>query len=287
MLKVEERQGGVVVYGLDIDLKNTFECGQCFRWNAEPDGSYTGVAYGKALNVSEIGDGMLYLKDTSKKDLEDTWYYYFDMDKDYSSIAEALKGDEILDKAMRMGRGIRILRQDPWECLISFIISANNRIPQIKRVVENICRSYGDPVDYMGRTYYTFPGPERLAAVDEETLKETRCGFRASYIIEAARMVQQGFDLKAIYEMDIDEARSRLKEIPGVGDKVADCILLFAYGKTQAFPVDVWVKKVLTQLYGFKDSNIDRIRRFAESKFGDYAGYAQQYLFYYMREKAM
>lgn len=286
-MRVEEVHGGIIVYDIDMDLKNTFECGQCFRWNAEPDGSYTGVAFERVLNISKIGDRVLYLKETSKHDFEAVWYNYFDMGNDYDAVAKALKGDRVLDRAIEMGKGLRILRQDPWECLVSFIISANNRIPQIKRVIENICRLYGNPVDYMGSTYYTFPGPDRIANLSEKVLRETKCGFRAKYIIEAAKMVQNGFDLNSIYEMSINEARLKLKEIPGVGDKVADCILLFAYGKTQAFPVDVWIKRVLTDLYGFSKNNIDDIRRFVKEKFGDYAGYAQQYLFYYMREKAM
>lgn len=283
-MRIEEIQGGIIVYDIDMDLKNTFECGQCFRWNAESDGSYTGVAFGRVLNVSKIGDKVLYLKETSKRDFELVWYKYFDMGNDYDAILKALKCDSILDKAIEISRGLRILKQEPWECLVSFIISANNRIPQIKKVIENISRLYGDPIDYMGRTYYTFPRPERIATISEKALRETKCGFRAKYIIEAARMVNSGFDLDALYEMDIDEARTRLKEIPGVGDKVADCILLFAYSKTEAFPVDVWVKRVLTDLYGFKKTRVGDVRRFVKEKFGDYAGYAQQYLFYYIRE---
>ncbi|MDI3529018.1 MAG: N-glycosylase/DNA lyase, partial [Thermoanaerobacter sp.] len=240
---VEEKGTKVIVRGIeDFNLKETFECGQCFRWNEEEDGSYTGVAYDRVINV-KLEEDMLIIDNTDLNDFYDIWFDYFDLGRDYKQIKENLSRDPILKEAIQYGQGIRILRQDTWETLVSFIISQNNRIPQIKKVIENLASSFGEPIEYKGKIYYTFPKAEELVMFDVETIAKTKCGFRAKYILDAASKVFSGeIDLLKLFEYSTNDIRDILMNINGVGPKVADCVILYSIGRYDTFPTDVWIK---------------------------------------------
>lgn len=260
-----------------FDLIQTFECGQCFRWNKNTDGSYTGVAHGKLICIKE-SDGYIHINDDSE-----IWREYFDLDTDYNSIIDTLSVSDIMKNAIAKGSGIRILRQDFFETVISFIISQNNNIPRIKGIVESLCRQFGSRIE---GDYYSFPEADTLAALEPKDLAFLRAGYRDAYIIDAARKIVSGeISRDIIFHAPIDEARSEISKIKGVGPKVADCILLFGASRGEVFPTDVWMKRVLTELYGFENLTPKAINAFAKENFGALAGYAQQYLFYSVREE--
>ncbi|WP_207670877.1 DNA-3-methyladenine glycosylase family protein [Caloramator sp. E03] len=267
----------------DFDLKHTFDCGQCFRWIENNDGSFTGVAFKKAVRIYKK-DKDIYIEGAEYNDAE-FWKRYLDLNRDYKAIKDELSKDEVMEKAIKYGWGIRILNQDMFETVISFIISANNRIPMIKRTIENICREYGDVIELSGKKYYTFPSPKELAKANIKDLENLGCGFRAKYIVDTTKDILNGAcDLDSIRKLDTDDAQRELMKLKGIGPKVADCILLFSMGKHDAFPVDVWVKRVMQYFYLAPDVSLKKIRDFARKKFGNYAGFAQEYLFYYARE---
>ncbi|MDD4503723.1 MAG: DNA glycosylase [Clostridiaceae bacterium] len=286
-MKITEVENGLILENVrDFDAKHIFECGQCFRWKREENGSYTGIAYGKVLNVkSDYEKGIVILDNTSLKDFQDIWFDYFDLERDYGAIKESLSKDSVLDMAIKYGKGIRILKQEPWELLISYIMSANNSIPMISRSIGLLSEMYGKQVHYGGKVYYTFPNPEKLSEAGIQGISLCRAGFRCRYIYQAARMVNsEEIRLEEIAAMDIDTARRSLMKVPGVGPKVADCIMLFAMQKYKAYPVDVWVKRVTEYFFMGRDVKMKEIQQFAEEKFGDMAGFAQEYLFYFARE---
>ena len=267
----------------DFEPLHIFECGQCFRWRRQLDGSYTGVVQEHVFNVIKENNSVIIHADSD--DLQDLFANYVDLKTEYAEIKKELQGDKILKKAIDFGYGIRILKQDHWECLASFIISANNRIPMIMRAVENISEQFGKPIEFSTKIHYSFPNPEELVDVEEDRLALCGVGFRCKYIKHAARMVSAGeIDLKAIENMDSHSAREELMRIPGVGPKIADCVLLYSYGKPNVFPTDVWVKRVVEVLFFHREAKLTEIQEFAAKKFGDLAGFAQQYLFYYARE---
>lgn len=273
----------------DFEPEHIFECGQCFRWNKAPDGSYRGIAGGRILSVKKIGGDVLFYG-TEEKEFLNYWAEYFDLGRDYGSIKKKLSRDPVLEKAIGYGSGIRILKQDVWETLISFIISANNRIPRIKNTVEALCRSFGEKLTSgrisKGEIYFDFPAPDRLAALTESDIRTCGCGFRAKYMLQSARIATEGtVDLYSLENMGTEDARSILLRFPGIGPKVADCIMLFSMAKFDAFPVDVWVKRVMEHYYLEKKTPLARINRYAIEYFGPLAGIAQQYLFYYAREE--
>ena len=261
----------------DFNLTHTFECGQCFRWNVNNDGSYTGIVADSVINIKENDAGFCF-----RCDNENLLSEYFDFDKNYSEIKENLvKIDDVLPKAIPSGYGIRLLKQDPWETLVSFIISANNNIPRIKKIIESLCLNFGKEIKYEEKMFYTFPDEKTINELNVEKLDVIKSGFRAKYIIDAANKVMDGtVNLQVPFDLNTNDAREYLKQIKGVGDKVADCILLFAYQKYDVFPKDVWTKRVLHELYGVDEKNFDV---FVSEHFGNLAGFAQQYLFYYMR----
>ena len=277
-------ENGILVKNArDFEPEHIFECGQCFRWNKMPDGSYRGVAGGRILRVEKRGGDIL-LDGTDEKEFREYWARYFDLERDYGQIKQALSRDPVLERAVEFGNGIRILKQDAWETLISFIISANNSIPRIKATIERLCRSFGSRREAKGETFFVFPTPERLSRLDEQDIRSCGCGFRARYVLGAARMVEEGrADLASLEWMSTAEARKALLSFPGVGPKVADCILLFSMARFDAFPVDVWVKRVMEHYYLKGDTPLAEVRRYAEERFGPLAGPAQQYLFYYAR----
>lgn len=267
----------------DFEPKHIFDCGQCFRWNEEPDGSYIGVASKKAARISKIHEDV-YIYGAEIEDA-DFWISYLDLNRDYKRIKEVLSKDKILKEAIKHGEGIRILNQEIFETIISFIISANNRIPMIKRAVENISKKFGKEIIFDNKTYYAFPSPEELKNATVENLKDCGCGFRAEYIVETTRQILNGnVDLSEIKNMSTDKAHKELMNFKGIGPKVADCILLFSMGKHDAFPVDVWVKRVMQHFYLAPDVSLAKIREYGRNTFGEYSGFAQQYLFYYVRE---
>lgn len=269
----------------DFNLAHIFDCGQCFRWNKEDDGSYTGVVQNKVINVEQNGSNIIF-DNMDLNDYETILKNYFDMDTDYSDIKKNINVDDTMSTAIKFGEGIRILNQDEWEIMISFMISANNRIPMIKKVIENISKSFGSYIcNYKGKDYYSFPTAQKLSEAPLELIQECKAGFRSERIKEAAtRFLIEKDTIYNLKNKTYDEGLEYLKTYKGIGDKVANCILLFSMKQFDTFPVDVWVRRVMQTLYVDNDTNDKEIRKFAENKFGKLSGYAQQYLFYYARE---
>jgi len=263
-------------FGSMPNLEHIFECGQCFRWNSQPDGSYVGVANGEVVRAS-IRGGKIVLDGTD--DIE-FWANYFDASFDYEGVKSAFSKDEILKKCVAHCGGIRILQQDLFETIISFIISANNNIPRIKKIIEALCKLCGEIC--VNLNYYAFPTAEQIVAVGADKLATIGAGYRDKYIFNAAKAVLDGsINLAEIKKMPTDLARAELLKFPGVGPKVADCVLLFGLKRLDVFPTDVWVKRILDEAYNVPPTEI---HQFAEEQFGEYRGLAQQYLFYYYRE---
>lgn len=268
----------------DFLLSDTFDCGQCFRWDRLDDKSYIGVAMGKALKIS-MGNKTVILHDTSEQDFRNIWQTYFDFDRNYGEVKRALSKDAVLKKAVDYGYGIHILKQDIWECLVSFIISASNHIPRIKKIISLLCENFGDKINYMGQVFYSFPTPEKIASLTLDDLQIIRAGFRDKYILSAAKMAVSGeIDIYGLAKSDTPTIKKELMRIPGVGNKVSDCILLFAYARHDSFPVDVWLKRIMEFYYFDNKQKIDDIQAFSKEKFGNLGGFAQQYLFFYGRE---
>lgn len=272
-------------YSEDFVPKHIFECGQCFRFKKEKDQSYTIVAKNKVINVSKKGENII-LKNTNDNDVSDIWFDYFDLSTDYSKIKTSLSVDKYLKESVAYGNGIRILNQDIWECIISFIISANNNIPRIQGIIERLCEHYGDKITAFNNTYYTFPDADRLKDITKEDLAFLRAGYRDTYLLDAIyKVANNEIDIESFEKLTTQEVKNELLKIKGVGNKVADCILLFGTRRRETFPVDVWVKRSMNTLYSEEIKDLD-IHKFAENKFKELAGYAQQYLFYYMREQS-
>ncbi len=254
-----------------FSLSQTLDCGQCFRWVENDDGTFTGVVKNKVAVVS-YKDGILSITQKDKVD-EKLWREYFDLDLDYSDIKEKLsKMHPVLEEASSYAGGIRILNQEPFEALITFIISQNNNIGRIKGIVQRLCENFGESIDC---EHYAFPTPERLASLTVDDLAPIRAGFRNRYIIDAAQKVYSGeIELERIRTIDYEEARKELMKITGVGVKVADCVLLYGLHRLESFPLDVWMKRALKVLFlGMKGD-----------EFGEYGGIAQQYIFHYSRK---
>lgn len=271
----------------DFSIHQIAESGQTFRWNSDGNGGYTGVAFGKVINIKQSGNSIT-INGANEAEYQSIWKHYFDMDSNYGRLKDSLRGkDEHLDNAIEFGNGIRILNQDVWEMTISFIISGNNNIPRIKKSIDLICERYGNFIkDIEGKKYYSFPTPKQLSGATVEDLRACGVGYRDSYIFRTTRAVlEKEVDLELVKTMHIDDAREELKKLTGIGDKVADCILLFSCNKKNAFPVDTWVKKILSTYYNFEKTSNKEINRFANEYFGEYCGIAQQYLFYYIRSK--
>ena len=276
-----------------FELEDIFECGQCFRWNVEDNGSYTGVVKNSVINVSKNNNEIIFkgIFDGNEEGFKDLIRYYFDLDTNYNDIKEKLSNiDEYLKTATKFGSGIRILNQDLWECIISFIISANNNIPRIKKIIERISEKYGTKINFNGKVYYSFPTPEKLAQVTVNDLRDLGTGFRDIRIYNTTNMIlTKEVDLEKISKMNsTEEMREELLKLDGVGPKVADCILLFSSLKRiDVFPIDVWVRRVMNELYIHNENeekvNKKEITKLAQDKFLGISGLAQQYLFYWKR----
>ncbi len=267
-----------------------FDCGQCFRWNKEEDGSYTGVFNNNVLNVKKEGNKVIF-QGVCEGDIEEVITDYFDLNTDYEQIKETLSNiDEYLKTSIEYGKGIRILNQDLWETIISFIISANNNIPRIKGIIERISKKYGNKIIYKEKEYYTFPDMNALGQASVEDLRALGLGFRDKRIYETTRMfLDKEITLEELEnEQNVETLREKLLTLSGVGGKVADCIMLFSLKKFSVFPIDVWVRRVMNELY-IKEEDENKvsktlIQNLAKEKYSDLAGLAQQYLFYWKRD---
>lgn len=284
-MNISEKNGDLILSGTDsFELCHIFDCGQCFRWNENADKSYTGVALGHALTISKKENDIIFHQ-TSLEDFYNIWKNYFDLDTDYSKIKSKLSEDIILKNAIVYGEGIRILRQDLWECVVSFIISASNNIPRIKKIIDSLCYNFGEKITYMGHEYFTFPSPEKIQSLTLEDLSVIKAGFRDKYILDAAKKFSNGeISYEKLSNMSTPDAKKTIMSISGVGNKVSDCILLFSLSRTESFPVDVWIKRIMEYCYFENKQSIDNISAFSKEKFGDLGGFAQQYLFFYARE---
>ncbi len=270
-------------------VRDIFECGQCFRWNEEPDGSYTGIFGHNVLNVKEEKD--IVITGICNGNIEDICKNYFDLDRNYEEIKETLSLiDDNMKESIKYGEGIRILNQDLWEMIISFIISANNNIPRIKGIIERMSAKYGQEIKFRGTSYYTFPTIDELSQASVKDLKDLGLGFRDRYVYETTKKIKEGkINLENLKQEPTNEVRKQLLTLTGVGPKVADCIMLFSTLKRfDVFPVDVWVRRVMNDLYIHNEDetkvNKKQIQEIARDKFGALEGIAQQYLFYWKRE---
>lgn len=270
----------------DLNIHQIFSSGQTFRFQKNSSQTWEGIAFGRYISFSQKGDS-LFLFPCTKKEFETIWYGFFDLGTDYGKIKNKLKKENsIFEKAISVGGGIRILRQDPWETLISFIISSNNNIPRIKKSVDCICEKYGNPISLNkeNELYYDFPMPKALAQSKLEDLRLCGMGYRDRYVkATAEKVVKEGVLGKNEKNYSSEMVLNRLLSFPGVGRKVADCVRLFAYGHKEAFPLDTWMKKAVNTLDiapGKKDKDI---HLHAKEAYGELSGIAQQYLFYYMR----
>ena len=298
---IKINEDSIVIEGVkNFKLKQTFECGQCFRFHKISDTNYITVAFERVIELEEDGDNII-IYNSNEDDVKNIWIKYFDLERDYSAIKEELAKDDLLKKSVEFGPGIRILNQDPFEILISFIISARNSIPSIMKTINKISAKWGREIEYKGETYYAFPTIDQIKNATLEEIQETGASFRSKYIIDTIANVNKSvevskngseeekeeykkYDLNYIKSLSDDECHKALQEFKGVGAKVADCIMLFSMEKYSAFPVDVWVKRAMIYFYGAEDTSLNKIRIFARNKFGKLSGFAQQYLFYYARE---
>ncbi len=270
-MKITENRGNIIISETtNFTLCETLDCGQAFRWSKTEEGLWHGVAFGRYLKIGQAENEII-LYGTSLSDFEEIWKSYFDLDRNYGEIIKTISENEILKSASSFAGGIRILRQEPWETLCSFIISQNNNIPRIKGIVDRLCENFGEKIN---EDFYSFPSAERIAELSLDDLAVLRSGFRAKYILDAAKRVASGeIDLDTLRDMDICEARRVLMTIYGVGEKVADCTLLFGLSHIEAFPKDVWIKKAMAKLF---DGQLPSCAL-------PYAGIAQQYIFHYAR----
>lgn len=286
------REQKIILNNIDsFELTHIFECGQCFRWNLQEDGSYLGVFGENVLQIKQEKQSII-MKGLCKHGIQETVEKYFDLKRDYKQIKERLaKIDKNMATSIQYGQGIRLLNQDLWETIVSFIISANNNIPRIKGIIERLSQIYGNRITWQGKNYYTFPTAEQLKNVTIKGFRDLGLGFRDKRLYETTQMiVNQQVDLQAMQQNpNTFQVREQLLTLSGVGAKVADCILLFSTLKRlEVFPIDVWVRRVMNDLY-IQAPNEDKvsqkqIERIATERFGDLAGLAQQYLFYWRRE---
>ena len=272
MIIVETPAGVLIREYTNFSLEQTLDCGQCFRFSKKADGGWHGVAGNRPLTLRQSPDGLLF-ENISKEEFEGFWRTYFDLDRNYAAICKEYTANSQLCECIGYASGIRVLRQDAWEALISFIISQNNNVPRIKGIIDRLCCAFGEPIGN-AEGDYSFPASPILTSLSKEDLAVLRCGWRDAYILDAARQVSSGaVDLAAVSKMPIEQARRELQRIQGVGPKVAECVLLYGMGRMEAFPLDVWMKRAMKVLFP----------GCTPEDFGKYAGVAQQYIFHYCR----
>jgi N-glycosylase/DNA lyase len=269
---VQKDGEGVAVKGLRrFSLDDILGCGQCFRWDMQEPGRWRGTAFGLARELVQKGDGLKIIG-ADISEFQNVWHGYFDFGRDYGELSERLSQDPAMRRAVEFSPGMRVLRQEPWEALCSFIVSQNNNIKRIKGIVARLCELFGKEIEG-GRA---FPAPERLAALDEKALEPLRCGFRAGYLLDAARKVSSGeIDFGRINGLGAEEAALELQKIRGVGPKVAACALLYGFARADTIPVDVWIKRALAEFYP----------NGMPPELKEIQGLGQQYLFHYMRNR--
>jgi N-glycosylase/DNA lyase len=271
----------------DYDLAATLASGQAFRWRRQND-SWIGIIGPRWVQLLPSADSILAV--TTEPTSNWSWLVdYLQIEIDLAPVLASFPADEPMRASVQACRGLRLLRQEPWECLASFILSSTKQIVQIQQIIHLLCQRFGEPIEVPAghEPAFAFPTPERLAEISDADLRGCKMGFRAPYLKAAARLVATSeINLDSLTELPVGEARIELLKIPGVGRKIADCVLLFAYGFQDAFPVDVWVMKALRELY-FRGRRVKlkRLQHFSETHFGPYAGYAQQYLFHYVRHR--
>ena len=290
--EIIESNDSVIIKGVkNFNIKQILECGQCFRWQRVTDTDYIVVSNRRVIEITQEDDQVI-IHNTNMDDFKNIWENYFDLNTDYEDIKEKLsKIDDNVKTSVGYGSGIRILNQDLWETIISFIISANNNIPRIKGIIDRISKKYGTEVNWNGTKYYTFPTAEELSKASVEDLRALGLGFRDVRVYETTKKIlNKEVDLnKLAEEKDTEKVREKLLTLPGVGPKVADCILLFSTLKRfEVFPIDVWVRRVMNDLYikNPDETKVNKreIEKLAKEKYGNLAGLAQQYLFYWKRE---
>jgi len=268
-------------YVKDFDLQKTIESGQIFHYKKVDNDAYL-VATGKrALFVKQKGE-KLYFLGASKEEIKNVFGLNDNLNKIYEGITKDGK-DKILVDAVKKFFGTRIMQQDPFECLISYILSINSNIPRIKRNVEDLCKKYGEEIKINSYSINLFPSFERLKDVSLEELERLRFGFRAKFIKQTISLLPK-INLYSLQNKNFEEAKKDLMSLPGVGEKVAGCVLLYSFKKLESFPVDIWIKRIMSKYYLKKEATIKEIKEFARNYFGEYAGYAQLYLFLYARE---
>ncbi len=281
--RVELRGSEALISGIaPFNLEETLKSGQTFRWSGQE--VFTGVVRDRVYRVRQCADGLVLESPLDDAAIEAT-VAYFALDTDHASIERQLvERDPTLEPIVAFSTGMRVLRQEPWECLVSFILSARNAIPLIRRTVEGLSRAFGHPID---ASFFSLPTPGQLASANVLDLVRCGAGFRSQYVKSAAERVASGeFDLGALRGLGYRKAKERLMELRGVGEKVADCVLLFSFGFYEAFPIDVWMTRVMRYVYfDGKKVPVPEIAEFAHERFGELAGYAQQYLFHYARKK--
>ena len=268
----------------DFLLSQTLECGQCFHFIKLADEEYLISARNKILHIGQKDESLIFYN-TNQREFDEIWKHYFDLDRDYSEIKNTLlKEDGKLKEAIEAMWGVRILNQDFFETLISFIISQNQQIPRIKQIVANVsaaCGVKGEGIDI-------FPDAQAILSAGEDVIRQCKTGFRAPYIMDACNRFAAGLlDEKTLREADYEDCISVLKQVKGIGDKVANCVALFALDKRNAFPVDVWIKRIMETVYFGREASAAEIMDFAKERFGEYGGYAQQYLFYYGKTRGI
>lgn len=254
----------------EINIADTLDCGQCFRFAKNPDNTMTGVAHGRILNLTQTQTEIIF-HDTDAREFKRIWNDYFDLNTNYAAIKQGLRKDITLKNALEYAGGIRILRQDSFEALLSFIISQNNNIPRIKGSINKLCKKYGNHIE---GDIYSFPDFQSLSQIKKEDLSDLGLGYRDDYLVDCIDKIKSGcFNLESIKTMEIEEARKSLRTIKGIGPKVAECALLFGFYRVEAFPIDTWIKKALKYFYpdGFP------------MEYNEIAGIAQQYIFHYIR----
>lgn len=270
-MEIIEKDGNIILTGtVCFDVGLSVDCGQSFRWQKRDDGKWHGIVKSTPVDIEQNENEIIFYN-TSRKIFDEIWLNYFDLDRDYRSITDSFSLDGYLAEAVDTYYGIHILNQEPWEALCSFIISQNNNIPRIKGIISRLCESFGVKI---GDSDYSFPSAEKISSLKIEELSVIRAGFRSKYILDAAIKVSSGeIDLAGIADLPIEQGRKELMKICGVGPKVAECALLYSMKKTEAFPVDVWVKRIMSELYpmGLPECT------------GQYRGIAQQYLFHWRR----
>ena len=297
--EIIESNDSVIIKGVkNFNIKQILECGQCFRWQRVTDTDYIVVSNRRVIEIIQEDDEVI-IHNTNMNDFKNIWENYFDLNTEYGPLKEELSKDEVLKQAIEFVYGITLLNQDPFDMVISFIISARNSIPSIMKTIKKISEKFGDKIEYKGEIYYAFPTPEQLKNATLEDIQETGASFRSKYIIDTIYNINMAleakksgnltdelkrYDLDYIMSLPTDECHVALQAFKGVGAKVADCIMLFSMGKKSAFPVDVWIKRAMIHFYVAPDVSLNKIRVFGREKFGELSGLAQQYLFYYARE---